>query len=355
MGGKYWALQAGTSHNLGDHFGRVFDIRFLDRDGERKFAFNTSLGLSHRVVGATIMVHGDDAGLKLPPVVAPVQVVIVPIWRNDRRARARSKRRSTASRSGSARSRACASTGETIAPPGFKFNEWELKGVPLRLEIGPRDVAADQAVARPPRHPRKDSRPHRRHSRRRSRRCSPRSRRISSPPPSRCSHDHTAEVDSYDELADRVADERRLVARPLVRRRRVRSAGESRDQGDDPLHPTRSAVRARPMHRCSARPSPAASTSRSPSRWRTSFPRTTSTAIWRRSSTWASSASGRGSCMPSGAGPASTRWSSSSCSSSCSSRASAPSASSSRRPASTWPIAGTWATPWTRTCPTTPA
>ena len=74
MGGKFWALQAGTSHDLGDHFGRVFDIRFLDRDGERKWAFNTSLGLSHRAVGATVMVHGDDAGLKLPPVVAPVQV-----------------------------------------------------------------------------------------------------------------------------------------------------------------------------------------------------------------------------------------------------------------------------------------
>ncbi len=61
MGGKFWALQAGTSHDLGDHFGRVFDIRFLDRDGQRKWAFNTSWGLSHRAVGATVMVHGDDA------------------------------------------------------------------------------------------------------------------------------------------------------------------------------------------------------------------------------------------------------------------------------------------------------
>ncbi|MEA2586953.1 MAG: prolyl-tRNA synthetase, partial [Thermomicrobiales bacterium] len=81
MGGKHWALQSGTSHNLGDHFGRVFGIRFLDRDGERKFAFNTSWGMSHRTLGAIVMVHGDDAGLKLPPVVAPVQVVVVPIWR----------------------------------------------------------------------------------------------------------------------------------------------------------------------------------------------------------------------------------------------------------------------------------
>ena len=81
MGGKLWALQAGTSHDLGDNFGRVFGIGFLDREGERKWAFNTSWGLSHRDVGATVMVHGDDAGLKLPPVVAPIQVVIIPIWR----------------------------------------------------------------------------------------------------------------------------------------------------------------------------------------------------------------------------------------------------------------------------------
>ena len=83
MGGKFWALQAGTSHDLGDHFGRVFDISFIDRHGERRWAFNTSFGLSHRAVGATVMVHGDDAGLKLPPVVAPVQVIVIPIWRTD--------------------------------------------------------------------------------------------------------------------------------------------------------------------------------------------------------------------------------------------------------------------------------
>ena len=145
MGGKFWALQAGTSHDLGDHFGRVFGIRFLDRDGERRFAFNTSWGLSHRAVGATIMVHGDDAGLKLPPVVAPVQVIVIPIWR---------KQDDLAAVEG-----AVARITERLAPvarvrvdwredrtPGFKFNEWELKGAPLRLEVGPRDVAADQAV-----------------------------------------------------------------------------------------------------------------------------------------------------------------------------------------------------------------
>jgi len=145
MGGKHWALQAGTSHNLGDHFGRVFGIRFLDRDGERRFAFNTSFGFSHRSIGAVVMVHGDDAGLKLPPVVAPIQVIIVPIWRSD-------------DQMGQVEA-AVARIQERLGPvarvrvdwrddrtPGFKFNEWELKGVPLRLEIGPRDVVADQVV-----------------------------------------------------------------------------------------------------------------------------------------------------------------------------------------------------------------
>ena len=145
MGGKRWALQAGTSHNLADHFGRVFGIRFLDRDGERKHAFNTSWGLSHRAVGAVVMVHGDDAGLKLPPAVAPVQVVVVPIQRR--------------SDDPAAIAAAVDWIEERLAPvarlrvdrrpdrtAGYKFNDWELKGVPLRLEVGPRDVAADQAV-----------------------------------------------------------------------------------------------------------------------------------------------------------------------------------------------------------------
>jgi prolyl-tRNA synthetase len=145
MGGKFWALQSGTSHDLGDHFGRVFDIQFLDRDGERKYAFNTSWGLSHRVVGATIMVHGDAAGLKLPPRVAPTQAVIIPIWRSEeeRQAVAGMVARVEQALAGSVRVRADWRDDRT---PGFKYNEWELKGVPLRLEIGPRDVAADQAV-----------------------------------------------------------------------------------------------------------------------------------------------------------------------------------------------------------------
>jgi prolyl-tRNA synthetase len=145
MGGKFWALQAGTSHDLGDHFGRVFDIRFLDRDGERKWAFNTSFGLSHRAVGATVMVHGDDAGLKLPPVVAPVQVIVIPIWRTDGELATveEAVERMTERLAPVARVRVDWRDDRT---PGYKFNEWELKGAPIRLEIGPRDVVADQAI-----------------------------------------------------------------------------------------------------------------------------------------------------------------------------------------------------------------
>ena len=123
----------------------MFDIRFLDRDGERKWAFNTSFGLSHRAVGATVMVHGDDAGLKLPPVVAPVQVVVIPIWRTDgdlatvEEAVKRILERLTLV----ARVRVDWRDDRT---PGYKFNEWELKGAPIRLEVGPRDVAADQTT-----------------------------------------------------------------------------------------------------------------------------------------------------------------------------------------------------------------
>jgi len=145
MGGKYWALQSGTSHNLGDHFGRVFGIEFLDRDGQRKFAFNTSWGLSHRTVGAIVMVHGDDAGLKLPPKVAPIQVIVVPIWRksDDARAIEAAVDRITALLALVARVKVDWRDDRTA---GYKFNDWELKGVPLRLEVGPRDVANEQAV-----------------------------------------------------------------------------------------------------------------------------------------------------------------------------------------------------------------
>ena len=145
MGGKNWALQSGTSHDLGDHFGKVFDIVFLDAEGQRRFAYNTSWGLSHRTIGAIVMVHGDESGLKLPPRVAPYQAVIVPIWRKPEERELveafvrqvedelRDTLRLTVDR-------------RDDKTPGWKFNEWELRGVPLRIEIGPRDVAGEQAV-----------------------------------------------------------------------------------------------------------------------------------------------------------------------------------------------------------------
>ena len=144
------ALQAGTSHMLGQNFSRAAGIEFLDRDNQRKNPYGTSWGFSTRMVGATIMAHGDDNGLVLPPNVAPVQVVVVPIFRSeeDRVAVAGALERLEA---------ACASVTTASGPlrlkvdwreesPGFKYNHWELRGVPFRLEVGPRDVAAGQAV-----------------------------------------------------------------------------------------------------------------------------------------------------------------------------------------------------------------
>ncbi len=146
MRGKKWALQSCTSHNLGDHFGKVFNIQFLAPSGERQFAWNTSWGLSWRAIGAVIMVHGDASGLQMPPRVAPIQTVVVPIWRTDEakaqvfEAAARMERELKAA---GVRVRVDRDEEHT---PGWKFNEWELKGVPLRIEVGPRDVAAGQAV-----------------------------------------------------------------------------------------------------------------------------------------------------------------------------------------------------------------
>ena len=144
------ALQAGTSHMLGQNFARSAGIEFLDRDNQRRAPFGTSWGFSTRMVGATIMAHGDDSGLVLPPNVAPVQLVIVPIFRteDDRRvvadavAKVEQSLAEVQTRSGALRMK----TDWREESPGFKFNHWELRGVPYRLEIGPRDVASNQGV-----------------------------------------------------------------------------------------------------------------------------------------------------------------------------------------------------------------
>lgn len=139
------ALQAGTSHNLGQHFAKVFDITFQDRDGQRKFAWQTSWGVSTRLIGALIMAHGDDSGLMLPPNVAPIQVVVVPIWRKeeDKQAVLGMVDQVLATLKPVCRIQADTDDNNT---PGWKYNEYELKGVPLRLEIGPRDVQNQSVV-----------------------------------------------------------------------------------------------------------------------------------------------------------------------------------------------------------------
>jgi prolyl-tRNA synthetase len=140
------ALQCGTSHFLGQNFAKAYDVTFLNADGVQEHAWATSWGFSTRMVGGTIMANGDDAGLRLPPAVAPVQVVIVPIYRSD-------EERSAVLSVADALRADLAGRGLRVRlddrdqhRPGFKFAEWELKGVPLRIELGPRDVAANRAV-----------------------------------------------------------------------------------------------------------------------------------------------------------------------------------------------------------------
>jgi prolyl-tRNA synthetase len=144
------ALQAGTSHMLGQNFAKAADITFLDQNNERVHPYGTSWGFSTRMVGATIMAHGDDSGLVLPPNVAPVQVVVVPIFRKeeDRVAVAGAIDKLEAifkdiqTVSGPLRYK----VDWREETPGYKYNHWELRGVPFRLEIGPRDVANDAAM-----------------------------------------------------------------------------------------------------------------------------------------------------------------------------------------------------------------
>jgi prolyl-tRNA synthetase len=134
------ALQAGTSHNLGQHFAKVFEITFLDKDKQLKYAWQTSWGVSTRLIGAMIMVHGDDRGLKLPPRVAPVQVVVVPIITKKKREEVLQRCRELLGEL-PAEARVELDDREGYSA-GWKFNEWEMKGVPLRLEVGPRDIEA---------------------------------------------------------------------------------------------------------------------------------------------------------------------------------------------------------------------
>jgi len=140
------ALQMGTSHFLGQNFSKPFEVKFADKDNVEHFAWQTSWGVSWRLIGAMIMVHGDDKGLVLPPNVAPIQVLIVPIYKNDE------GKSSVLSKVGEIKEmlemkdiRVQVDDREGLSP-GYKFNDGELKGIPLRIEIGPKDIEKESIV-----------------------------------------------------------------------------------------------------------------------------------------------------------------------------------------------------------------
>lgn len=138
MMGDTRALQSGTSHFLGQNFAKAFDIQFLDSNNELQYAWTTSWGLSTRFIGAILMTHGDDQGLILPPKLAPIQVVLVPIFKSeDEKTKVMSVVEGVKDELKDFRLHV---DDRTEVTPGFKFNDWEMRGVPLRIEIGPRDV-----------------------------------------------------------------------------------------------------------------------------------------------------------------------------------------------------------------------
>lgn len=137
-------LQAGTSHNLGQNFAKAFNIKYLDEDQTEKYAWQTSWGTTTRLIGAIVMVHGDERGLKLPPKVAPIQLIIVPIMFDKTKKEVLDKAETL--NSILSKDFRVEIDARDEYKPGWKFNEWEMRGVPLRLEIGPRDMAKEQVV-----------------------------------------------------------------------------------------------------------------------------------------------------------------------------------------------------------------
>jgi len=143
------ALQSGTSHNLGQNFAKVFDIDYTDQNNAQQYCWTTSWGVSTRMVGAIVMAHGDDKGLRLPPKIAPLQVVIVPIYKNeDERPSVMHAADRIFAELKAAGIRVKMDDRPNLAP-GFKYNDWEMRGVPVRLEIGPKDIQKNSvALAR---------------------------------------------------------------------------------------------------------------------------------------------------------------------------------------------------------------
>jgi prolyl-tRNA synthetase len=138
------ALQAGTSHNLGQNFAKAFEVTFQSREGGLEYVWATSWGVSTRLVGALIMTHSDDKGLVLPPALAPTEILIVPIFKNESRAQVMEFARRLQGLLSETRS--VELDDDEQNSPGYRFAEAELRGVPLRIEVGPRDVAQDQVV-----------------------------------------------------------------------------------------------------------------------------------------------------------------------------------------------------------------
>jgi prolyl-tRNA synthetase len=147
MMGDRRALQSGTSHNLGQNFAKAFEIQYLDKANQLQYCWTTSWGMSTRIVGGIVMTHGDDQGLVLPPRLAPIQLIIVPIWKSGQSAEKTKVLEAV--------DRLKRELGPTVRlevdaregfSPGWRFNEWELRGVPLRLEIGPKDLPKNQVV-----------------------------------------------------------------------------------------------------------------------------------------------------------------------------------------------------------------
>lgn len=146
------ALQAGTSHNLGQNFAKAFELTFQSEGGDREYAWNTSWGVSTRLVGGLVMTHGDDKGLQIPPLLAPTEIVIVPIYRSDEE-RGRVLEATTRvmteltdwERRDPGRLRVHLDARQGVKP-GAKYYEWELRGIPVRMEIGPKDLDKNQAM-----------------------------------------------------------------------------------------------------------------------------------------------------------------------------------------------------------------
>ena len=140
------ALQMGTSHFLGQNFSKPFDVKYADKDNVESFAWQTSWGVSWRLIGGMIMVHGDDNGLVLPPRVAPIQVIIIPIYYSDEdKEKIKSVSDDILEKLQASNIRVQVDNREQLTP-GFKFNDWEMKGIPLRIEIGPKDLEKNKVT-----------------------------------------------------------------------------------------------------------------------------------------------------------------------------------------------------------------